>query len=81
MLRSDLYSFVQAAFPIVAAEQALLRNWHVEAMTYALTRVLRGEIKRLIITVPPRSLKSPSARQLRCQPLLWVTIRHANLFV
>ena len=57
-LRGDLYSFVQAAFPIVAAEQKLLRNWHIEAMTYALTRVLRGEIKRLIITVPPRNLKS-----------------------
>jgi hypothetical protein len=57
-LRGDLYSFVQAAFPIVAAEAKLLRNWHIEAMTYALTRVLRGEIKRLIITVPPRNLKS-----------------------
>jgi hypothetical protein len=57
-LRGDLYSFVQAAFPIVAAEAKLLRNWHIEAMTYALSRVLRGEIKRLIITVPPRNLKS-----------------------
>ena len=57
-LRGDFYSFVQAAFPIVASQQKLLRNWHIEAMTYALTRVLRGEIKRLIITVPPRSLKS-----------------------
>jgi len=57
-LRGDLYSFVQAAFPIVAAEPRLLRNWHIEAMTYALTRVLRGEIKRLIITIPPRNLKS-----------------------
>jgi hypothetical protein len=24
----------------------LLRNWHIEAMTYGLNRVLRGEIKR-----------------------------------
>jgi predicted phage terminase large subunit-like protein len=58
VLSSDLYSFVQAAFPIVAAGQGLLRNWHIEAMAYALERVLRGEITRLIITVPPRSLKS-----------------------
>ena len=57
-LRGDFYSFVQAAFPIVAAEPMLLRNWHIEAMTYALTQVLSGKIKRLIITVPPRSLKS-----------------------
>src|SRR5439155_6877190 len=33
-------------------------NWHIEAIAFALMRVLRGEIKRLIITVPPRSLKS-----------------------
>jgi hypothetical protein len=58
VLRNDFYTFVQAAFPIVASQQELLRNWHVEAMTYALVRVLRGEVKRLIITVPPRSLKS-----------------------
>jgi predicted phage terminase large subunit-like protein len=58
VLRNDFYSFVQAAFPIVASQQALLGNWHVEAMTYALERVRCGEIKRLIITLPPRSLKS-----------------------
>jgi hypothetical protein len=33
-------------------------NWHLEAIAYYLTRVLEGEIKRLIITIPPRSLKS-----------------------
>ena len=33
-------------------------NWHIEAMTHALERVLRGQTKRLLITVPPRSLKS-----------------------
>src|SRR5947199_4468766 len=34
------------------------QNRHIEAIAFALMRVLRGEIKRLIITVPPRSLKS-----------------------
>jgi hypothetical protein len=56
--RVDLYSFVQRIFPIVSPGSPFLPNWHVEAITYALTRVMRGEIKRLIITVPPRSLKS-----------------------
>ena len=58
ILRSDLYSFVQGVFPIVSAGNAFLPNWHVEAIAYALTRLQRGELKRLIITVPPRSLKS-----------------------
>lgn len=61
ILRSEFYSFVQAAFPIVSSGEALLRNWHIEVMAYALTRVMRGEIKRLIINVPPRSLKSITA--------------------
>jgi predicted phage terminase large subunit-like protein len=56
--RHDLYSFVQVALPVVAPECELVRNWHIEAMTYALERVRHGEIKRLVITVPPRSLKS-----------------------
>jgi predicted phage terminase large subunit-like protein len=58
VLRSDLYAFVQAAFPIVAGGQVLQRNWHLEAMTAALTDVVNGKNHRLIITVPPRSLKS-----------------------
>ena len=58
ILRSDFYSFIQAIFPLVSPNSPLLRNWHLEAMAYYLTRVLNGEIRRLIITVPPRSLKS-----------------------
>ena len=56
--RTDLYSFVQRIFTIVSPGNPFLPNWHVEAIVYALTRVMRGEVKRLIITVPPRSLKS-----------------------
>ena len=58
ILRRDLYTFVQAAFGVVSPGDSLARNWHLEAITYALTRVLSGETRRLIITVPPRSLKS-----------------------
>jgi predicted phage terminase large subunit-like protein len=57
-LRTDLYAFVQAFFPMISSGDELLRNWHIEAITYALMRVMRGEITRLIITVPPRALKS-----------------------
>jgi predicted phage terminase large subunit-like protein len=58
ILRSDLYSFIRAIFPIVSPNAPFKPNWHLEAIAFALTRVLRGEIKRLIITVPPRGLKS-----------------------
>jgi predicted phage terminase large subunit-like protein len=56
--RVDFYSFVQRIFPIVSAGSPFLPNWHVEAITYALTCVMRGESKRQIMTVPPRGLKS-----------------------
>jgi predicted phage terminase large subunit-like protein len=58
LLRNHLYSFVQEIFPIVSPSGPLICNWHLQAMSYALIRVCTGEIRRLIITVPPRSLKS-----------------------
>ena len=58
ILRKDFYAFIQAVFPLVSPNRPLMRNWHLEAMAYYLTRVLNGEIRRLIITVPPRNLKT-----------------------
>src|SRR5262245_11427888 len=58
ILRQDLYCFIQAAFPIVSPGAPFVPNWHLEAIAYHLSLVLEGKIKRLIITIPPRSLKS-----------------------
>src|SRR5437899_3196220 len=58
ILRADLYSFVQASFPIVSGGDRFLANWHIEAICHELSEVVGGNTKRLIITVPPRSLKS-----------------------
>ena len=60
ILRNDLYSFIQAIFPIVSPGAAFQPSWHIEAIAFELARVLQGETKRLIITVPPRSLKGTS---------------------
>ena len=56
--RDDLYSFTRRVFELVSPGEKLHLNWHIEAMTYALDRVRRGECRRLIITMPPRNLKS-----------------------
>src|SRR6266481_1743402 len=58
ILGTDLYSFVQASFPIVSGGGRFLPNWHIEAICNELSQVIKGETRRLIITVPPRSLKS-----------------------
>jgi len=48
-------------FETVVPGEKLHMNWHLEAMAHALEKVRLGKIKRLIITIPPRSLKSISA--------------------
>lgn len=58
VLGTDLYSFTRAVFPIVSGGETLLSNWHLEAMAYHLSEVLKGNTRRLIMTVPPRNLKS-----------------------
>jgi len=61
LLADDLFAFVRKVFETIVPGEELSLNWHLRAMAYALERVLRGEIRRLIITVPPRSLKSITA--------------------
>ncbi len=58
ILRNDLAAFTQRCFQTVVPGQQFLDNWHVQAVTHVLDRVMRGEIRRLIITIPPRNLKS-----------------------
>ena len=61
ILRRDLPTFVRKVFATLEPGQAFVPNWHLEAIAYQLERVRRGEIKRLIINMPPRSLKSVTA--------------------
>jgi len=55
---TNLVAFIRMVFETVVQDKELLLNWHVTAIAYALLKVMRGETKRLIITMPPRSLKS-----------------------
>lgn len=58
LLAKDLTAFTEFAFGVVRPGVALRRNWHLEAVTYKLNQLAKGYIRRLIITLPPRSLKS-----------------------
>ena len=51
-------SFTQFAFGVIRPGIPFRPNWHLEAMTHKLSQVASGEIRRLIINVPPRNLKS-----------------------
>jgi predicted phage terminase large subunit-like protein len=58
LLANNLTSFTEFAFGVVRPGVAFKPNWHFEAVTEKLSQVARGDIRRLIITLPPRSLKS-----------------------
>src|SRR4051794_28431259 len=57
-LREDLSCFVQKTFCTLKPGTDYEHNWHIDHLCWQLTRVARGEVRRLIITVPPRSMKS-----------------------
>lgn len=50
--------FVKAAWTILEPSTPMLWNWHHEVICEYLEAVLAGDIKRLIINMPPRYLKS-----------------------
>ena len=60
LLRTDFSAFVERSFSELNPEYTYVANWHIEVMAAALEDCRHGRTKRLIITVPPRSLKSHS---------------------
>jgi hypothetical protein len=58
LLRTDLRFFVRKCFHTILPGTCYLPSWHVDAIVYQLMRVQAGEISRLLINQPPRSLKS-----------------------
>jgi predicted phage terminase large subunit-like protein len=61
LLRNDFFTFIDGSFRELNPGVDFLPNWHIEAIAAELDRCLQGETKRLIICVPPRSLKSHCA--------------------
>src|SRR5271166_3881168 len=57
-LRLDFAAFAQRCFSELNPLVSFAMNWHVEIMAAKLTAVYQGEIRRLIVNVPPRYLKS-----------------------
>jgi predicted phage terminase large subunit-like protein len=69
LARNDFDSFAQCAFPITQPGVKYEWNWHIQCISEHLQAMHRGEIRRLIINLPPRSLKSYLVSQ--CFPA-WV---------
>ena len=58
LLSSDPYTFTQKSFAHLNPRTRLRLNWHIEVMVAKLEECRLGKINRLIMTVPPRHLKS-----------------------
>ena len=56
--RKDFVSFIRKVFHVLHPSATFDMNWHICAIAYVLEQVRLRKIKRLIINVPPRSLKS-----------------------
>ena len=56
--RQDFPSFIHRCFNSLTPGQQFAMNWHIRALAYRLEQVRLGKIRRLIVNMPPRSLKS-----------------------
>ncbi|MCH9809491.1 MAG: terminase [Alphaproteobacteria bacterium] len=58
LLRQKLSGFTEKCFYEVGGGQSYQHNWHLDAIAWHLEEVAKGNIRRLLITIQPRSLKS-----------------------
>ena len=58
VLRQDFVTFAARCFHDLNPQARLVMNWHLDVIAAKLTAVREGKIRRLIINVAPRNLKS-----------------------
>jgi predicted phage terminase large subunit-like protein len=58
VMRRDFSAFVQRCFHELRGLEDYKHNWHIDEMAARMEALRRGELKRLIVNMPPRSLKS-----------------------
>lgn len=82
----DLGRFIRHAWPIVEPASAFIPGWHIDTICEHLEAVSAGELRRLIINVPPRTMKSlsvsvfwPAWEWLRKPWLRWLFASYAEV--
>ena len=58
VVRGDMAAFIHKSFSTVEPSTTYLPNWHIELIGEYLEACRKRELKRLIINMPPRALKS-----------------------
>src|ERR1700730_6057609 len=67
VLHNDLRLYIRQAWHVVEPSTIYLENWHIDLIAEYLEAVTAGQIKRLLINIPPRYAKSP------CFSIMWPT--------
>jgi predicted phage terminase large subunit-like protein len=57
-MRNDFVAFVEKAFRELNPQTEFHHNWHIEVLAEILEQCRAGKLRRLIINIPPRYLKS-----------------------
>ena len=58
LAREDFAFFLRKAFPWISGGASIEWNWHLDAIAHQLNRIEAGDALRLLVTLPPRNLKS-----------------------
>lgn len=56
----SLVDFIRRAWPVLEPEQPYVHGWHMDAIAEHLEAITAGQITRLLINVPPGTMKSMS---------------------
>jgi hypothetical protein len=59
--RRSLKEFIKNSWETIEPGRNFYDNWHIDAICEHLQAVVKGDIKRLIINIPPRHMKSITA--------------------
>ena len=67
VLSNNLRIYIRHAWHVVEPSTVYLENWHIDLIAEYLEAVTAGQIKRLLINMPPRYAKST------CVSIMWPT--------
>jgi len=67
VLQNDLRLYIRQAWHVIEPSTVYLENWHIDLIAEYLEAVTAGQIKRLLINMPPRYAKST------CVSIMWPT--------
>lgn len=83
--RTDLHEYIRQAWHLVEPATPFLDNWHIGAIAEHLQAVSRGEIRNLLINIPPRHAKSlevsvfwPTWEWINAPWLRWIFASYAQ---